>query len=60
MSHASKEFIPLNVAVLTISDTRTLETDTSGQYLGISYKKTATGWPSGSSSRTTCTRSAPR
>lgn len=33
MSHASKEFIPLNVAVLTISDTRTLETDTSGQYL---------------------------
>lgn len=33
MSHASKEFVSLNVAVLTISDTRTLETDTSGQYL---------------------------
>lgn len=33
MSHTSKVFIPLNVAVLTVSDTRTLETDTSGQYL---------------------------
>lgn len=28
-----KEFMPLNVALLTVSDTRTLETDTSGQYL---------------------------
>ena len=28
-----KEFIPLNVAVLTVSDTRGLDTDTSGQYL---------------------------
>ncbi len=33
MSHAEKEFIPLNIAVLTVSDTRTLENDTSGQYL---------------------------
>lgn len=33
MSHTSKDFVPLNVAVLTVSDTRTLETDTSGQYL---------------------------
>lgn len=33
MSHTSNDFVPLNVAVLTISDTRTLETDTSGQYL---------------------------
>jgi len=33
MSHASKDFVPLKVAVLTVSDTRTLETDTSGQYL---------------------------
>ena len=24
-------FVPLNIAVLTVSDTRTLETDTSGQ-----------------------------
>jgi molybdenum cofactor biosynthesis protein B len=30
---ANKEFIPMNVAVLTVSDTRTLENDTSGQYL---------------------------
>lgn len=28
-----KIFIPLNVAVLTVSDTRTPDTDTSGQYL---------------------------
>lgn len=33
MSHTSETFIPLNIAVLTVSDTRTLETDTSGQYL---------------------------
>jgi molybdenum cofactor biosynthesis protein B len=30
---ASEKFVPLQVAILTISDTRTLETDTSGQYL---------------------------
>jgi len=29
----SNEFLPLNIAVLTISDTRTLQTDTSGSYL---------------------------
>lgn len=29
----SKQFIPLNTVVLTISDTRTLDTDTSGRYL---------------------------
>lgn len=33
MSHASSQFVPLNVAVLTVSDTRTTDTDTSGQYL---------------------------
>lgn len=35
MSHskADKPFIPLQIAVLTVSDTRSLETDTSGQYL---------------------------
>lgn len=27
------EIVPLNIAVLTVSDTRTEETDTSGQYL---------------------------
>ena len=29
----SKEFRPLNIAVLTISDTRSIQTDTSGSYL---------------------------
>lgn len=29
----SKEFRPLNIAVLTISDTRSIQTDTSGNYL---------------------------
>lgn len=33
MSHAAKAFVPLQIAVLTVSDTRTLETDTSGQAL---------------------------
>ena len=28
-----KSFVPLQVAVLTVSDTRSLDTDTSGQYL---------------------------
>ena len=28
-----REFIPVNVAVLTVSDTRTLETDTSGKLI---------------------------
>lgn len=30
MSHAAKEFEPLNIAVLTVSDTRSLEEDSSG------------------------------
>jgi len=30
MTHAERPFVPLNVAVLTVSDTRTPETDTSG------------------------------
>ncbi|MCH8551087.1 MAG: molybdenum cofactor biosynthesis protein B [Natronospirillum sp.] len=32
-NHASSEFEPLNVAVLTVSDTRTADNDTSGDYL---------------------------
>ena len=28
-----REFIPINVAVLTVSDTRTMENDTSGTYI---------------------------
>ena len=31
--HANTEFVPLNIAVLTLSDTRTPETDTSGDTL---------------------------
>lgn len=33
MSSKETQFIPLNVAVLTVSDTRDLVSDTSGQYL---------------------------
>lgn len=33
MSHAATEFVPLNIAVLTVSDTRNEETDTSGRSL---------------------------
>lgn len=33
MAHAASDFVPLNIAVLTVSDTRTAETDTSGQVL---------------------------
>ncbi len=33
MGHAPKAFSPANIAVLTVSDTRTEETDTSGGYL---------------------------
>jgi len=33
MASESKEKISLNIAILTISDTRTLKTDTSGDYL---------------------------
>lgn len=33
MAHKDTPFIPLNIAVLTVSDTRTLENDTSGDAL---------------------------
>ena len=33
MAHSSGEFSPLNIAVLTVSDTRTRDTDSSGQLL---------------------------
>lgn len=33
MSHASPAFVPLNIAVLTVSDTRNEDTDTSGRFL---------------------------
>ena len=31
--HTDADFVPLNIAVLTLSDSRTHENDTSGQYL---------------------------
>jgi molybdopterin adenylyltransferase len=33
MSHADTAFVPLNIAVLTVSDTRNEDTDSSGRYL---------------------------
>ncbi|WP_025607425.1 molybdopterin-binding protein, partial [Vibrio parahaemolyticus] len=33
MGHAESKFQPANIAVLTVSDTRTEENDTSGRYL---------------------------
>ncbi|MEJ2061002.1 MAG: molybdenum cofactor biosynthesis protein B [Gammaproteobacteria bacterium] len=37
---SKREFIPLNIAVLTISDSRTEENDTSGQYLSKAVTET--------------------
>ena len=34
----AREFVPVGVAVITVSDTRTLETDTSGTYLASSIE----------------------
>lgn len=39
MSTQEKAFIPLNIALLTVSDTRTLAEDTSGQYLADSVSQ---------------------
>ena len=40
MGHLSQqEFVPLNVAVLTVSDTRDESTDTSGKYLADAAKQ---------------------
>ena len=33
MSKTTDQFVPLNIAVLTVSDTRSIDTDTSGQAL---------------------------
>ena len=38
MGHDTAEFTPLNIAVLTVSDTRNLETDSSGQFLSESVQ----------------------
>ncbi|MFD2177327.1 molybdenum cofactor biosynthesis protein B [Veronia pacifica] len=39
MGHAVSSFKPANIAVLTVSDTRTEETDTSGGYLADALKE---------------------
>ena len=39
MGHAVTEFKPANIAVLTVSDTRTEENDTSGQYFAEQLKE---------------------
>ena len=38
MSKSDSPFVPLNIAVLTVSDTRTPENDTSGDYLCTALK----------------------
>ena len=39
MGHAVSDFIPAKIAVLTVSDTRTEENDTSGQFLVNALKE---------------------
>jgi molybdenum cofactor biosynthesis protein B len=39
MSHAKTDFYPANICVLTVSDTRNEETDTSGRYLAEQVKQ---------------------
>ncbi|WP_407332651.1 molybdenum cofactor biosynthesis protein B [Enterovibrio sp. 27052020O] len=39
MGHAVTEFTPAKIAVLTVSDTRTEENDTSGQFLADALKE---------------------
>ena len=41
---STKEFKPINISVLTISDTRTEATDKSGQILAKKLKKRVTGY----------------
>lgn len=36
---AKEQFVPLSIAVLTVSDTRTTETDTSGDYLATALRE---------------------
>ena len=39
MSRSERPFLPVNIAVLTVSDSRTMETDTSGQTLAERIEK---------------------
>ncbi|WON78003.1 molybdenum cofactor biosynthesis protein B [Serratia sp. UGAL515B_01] len=40
MSHTSSEFTPAKIAILTVSDRRSIEEDTSGQYLQEAVQET--------------------
>ena len=53
----SRQFVPLKIAVLTVSDTRELADDKSGNTRRRSAPP-AICWPSAPSSRTTSRRSA--
>jgi molybdopterin biosynthesis enzyme MoaB len=48
----SRRFIALNIAILTVSDTRTLEDDRSGDTLVGAWRRPATRWRIGRSSPT--------
>ena len=54
----SRQFVPLKIAVLTVSDTRELADDKSGTTLVERIAPPATCWPSAPSSRTRSTTSA--
>ncbi len=53
-----RTFVPLKIAVLTISDTRVLEDDRSGSTLAERLTGAGIIWPIGRSSPMTWTRSA--
>ena len=60
MAHLSNtEFQPLNIAVLTVSDTRNLDTDTSGQALIDGLQSAGHTLAERAIVRTTSGRSAP-
>ena len=53
-----RAFIPLHIAVLTVSDTRTLADDKSGQTLQERIAAAGTALPTGKSARMMSPRSA--
>ena len=54
----SRQFVPLKIAVLTVSDTRELADDKSGATLVERIERPATCWPNAPSSRTRSRQSA--
>lgn len=58
MSHASSEFIPAHIAILTVSDSRGAAEDTSGQYLQDAAQEAGHQVVIAPSSKMTFTRSA--